>query len=184
MGSSSCAGSIHSQGTQGVGGVAAHPRAQGAYCDIPITLKTHEGSSSCAGSILGVGVGVGSVVGLILVRREHTLTRDAGGGWCRGSSSCAGSIHFPTRGDTRKQSEKYSPFHCIETSTQFLGYGGHTPIRAWVLTLRPHPSIGKPFMAIPIDGLSSSASVYPLPSARGEFVMSWLEVAHYFAYLT
>ena len=31
MGSSSCAGSIHSQGTQGVGGVAAHPRAQGAY---------------------------------------------------------------------------------------------------------------------------------------------------------
>ena len=30
---------------------SAHPRVQGACCDIPITIETHEGSSPRAGSL-------------------------------------------------------------------------------------------------------------------------------------
>lgn len=41
------------------------------------------------------------------------------------SSSCAGSIHFSTRGGTRKQPENIQFPCCIEMSRRFLAYGGH-----------------------------------------------------------
>jgi len=43
------------------------------------------------------------------------------------SSSCAGSIHFSTRGGTRKQPENIQFPCCVEMSRRFLAYGGHAP---------------------------------------------------------